>query len=62
MNMEAERGAGPRGLRAVSYVCTLKSAMSAMWRPYYLKYLFTSTSLEYVPILRRSLVQTPDNE
>ena len=38
MNMEAERGAGSRGLRAVSYVCTLKTAISTLWRPYYLKY------------------------
>ena len=36
VNMEANRGASPRGLRAVSPVCTLETPKSALWRRYYL--------------------------
>ena len=34
VNMEANRGASPRGLRAVSPVYTLEAAKSALWRGY----------------------------
>ena len=36
VNMEANRGANPRGLRAVSSVFILETAKSALWRGYYL--------------------------
>ena len=36
VNMEANRGASPRGFRAVSPVCTLETPKSALWQTYYL--------------------------
>ena len=39
VNLEANRGANPGVLRAVSSVCTLETANSALWRGYYLKYI-----------------------
>ena len=40
VNMEANRGASPRGFRAVSPVCTLETPKSALWQMYYLKLKF----------------------